>query len=168
KKHRLAAAVDHAVARVERDREQTPLLPLEMHLAAVIAGRPDLRRAETGDDVDQLFVKMIFRVERAARRDLADVHAGEAFHAFEIDVGAPAAGALPRLERQLGHVFDAVAVDHRNPLFLEPHLVTGFALGHVSVLSPVWIENNRPEPLSPPIDRPRRPTSRADSRTTAF
>ena len=52
------------------------------------------------NNVNQLLVEMIFRIERAAGRDLADVHAGETFHAFEIDVGAVAAGALPGLERQ--------------------------------------------------------------------
>src|SRR5687767_6517201 len=118
------------MARVERYCEQAALLPFEMHFAFLFAGGPDLGRADALDDVDQLFIEMMFRIERAARRNLTDVHAGKTFHAFEIDVGTLAAGALPSFERQLGDILDAVTFEDWNPLFLEPHFVAGFSLRH--------------------------------------
>ncbi len=69
KKHRLIAAVDHAMARVERHGEQAALLPFEMHFALVVAGGPNFRGAEAADDVNQFFVEMIFRIERAAGQE---------------------------------------------------------------------------------------------------
>ena len=130
KKNRLPTAVDHSMAGIERDRKKASLLPFEVHLAAVIAGRPDFRRATAGDNVDQLFVQMIFGMERSARRNFADIHAGEAFHPFEIDVSTPASGSLPWLERQLGDIFNTEPADDGNSLFPQPQLVTGFALRH--------------------------------------
>ena len=129
-KNRLLAAVDHAMARVERNREQAPLLPFEMHLALLLASGPDLGGTDALKDVDQFLVEMILRVKRAAGRNLTDVHAGETFHPFQIDVRAFTSGALPRFERQLGYVLDAVAFENGNAFFLEPYFVTRFSLRH--------------------------------------
>jgi len=118
------------VARVEWHGEQTSLLPLEMHFTLLVAGRPNLGRAHALDDVDQLFIEMIFRIERAGGRDLADIHAGETFHTFEIDIGAAAARTLPRPKRQLAHVLYAITVHDRNTFFFQPELIAGFAFRH--------------------------------------
>ena len=78
---RLVAAVDHAMARVEGDGEQAALMPFKVHLALVVSGRPNLRRADAFNDVNQFFLQMIFRLERASGGNFAHVHAGEALHA---------------------------------------------------------------------------------------
>ena len=73
---------------VERNREQAALLPFEMHFALFFAGGPNFGRPKAMNNVNQFFVEMMFRIERAAGRNFTDVHAGKTFHAFEINIGA--------------------------------------------------------------------------------
>src|ERR687892_2653361 len=64
-------AVEMLVPRVERQREETSLLPLERLLGAFII--PDGRRAAPFKNVDHIFIKMSLRIEVLARRNFTNV-----------------------------------------------------------------------------------------------
>src|SRR5207245_8284656 len=83
----LAAAVVVAVARVQRQREEAPGLPLE---GALPLRRLHRRAAVPVEDVHDLFEEMLLRRGLLSRWDLADVHA---------DAVAAAVGVLKRAER---------------------------------------------------------------------
>ena len=66
---------------------------------------------------------MLLGIERAGARHLDDVAAPFAFGAVELDVGAAAAGALPRRERQVLHLADADVAEHRDAFRLHEVVV---------------------------------------------
>src|SRR4030095_4585943 len=68
---------------------EQPLLP---------AIPPDFRGAVAGENANHFFVEMPLGIERAARRDLRDVHAGLPLHAVEMNKSAAAAHAAPGTE----------------------------------------------------------------------
>ena len=117
-----ARRIDQAMVRIERDREQRALLPLERLLLAALA--PDLGGAAAFDDEANLLKKMALGVERTARGDLDDVLAPQPLGAEQLDIAAATTEPLPGCERQVEHGPDAdVAVD-RNALALH-ELVVG-------------------------------------------
>ena len=81
---------------VQRNRKQAALVPLEVLLAALRAGGPDFRRADTFENVNQFLVEVIFGIESAARRNFTDVHTGETFHSLKLNVRAAATRSFPR------------------------------------------------------------------------
>src|SRR3954454_2420425 len=105
-------------------------MPFEMHLAFFVTGRPDLSGTDAVQNIDELLVQMIFRIERAAGWDLRDEHSGETFHSLEVDVYATAAGSLPWFSRQYSDILYTVTIDNRNTLFAQPRFVTGLSLEH--------------------------------------
>ena len=125
KLHGLARAVDQPMPGVERRREEAPRPPLEHLLAPAFL--PYFGGALTVENTDHLFVEMFLRLERAARRDLADVHAGHAFHAVKIYERCLAAGASPLRRREIPDIFDTISVDRRNILALHPLEILGFS-----------------------------------------
>ena len=74
---------------------------------------------------DHFFIEMFLRVQSAAGRNLADVHAGDPFHAVEIQERRLAACARPSRGADITHIFDAVAVDHRDAFLGHPAKVCG-------------------------------------------
>jgi hypothetical protein len=68
---------------VERRREQTPLVPLEHLLVAVVV--PQLGGALTVENADYFLVQMTLRIERAAGRNLTDIAAGDSLHAVQLN-----------------------------------------------------------------------------------
>src|SRR5207249_11113426 len=65
----IALNVEVLMPRVERRREQTPLLPLEGLLFCPVA--PNRRRTAAFDDLDQLFKQTTLRDALASGRELA-------------------------------------------------------------------------------------------------
>src|ERR1041385_8471736 len=92
-----AAAVEVLVARVERNCEDAARPPLEGVFLALFL--PDSGRAVPFDDVDHLLVKMLLRLQFAARWDLANVAVVDAAGAVEHDEGAQSTLQIPRLDR---------------------------------------------------------------------
>src|SRR5437879_5472010 len=88
--------------RVERDREQRALLPLE-GVAPGLPLLPDLSGAAPFHDQADLLVKVPLDIERARARHFDHIHAPQAFGAVELDVAAAAALPLPGRERQILH-----------------------------------------------------------------
>src|SRR6185436_20448013 len=84
---------------------------------------PDLGGAAPFDDEVDFLVHVLFGIERARARHLDDVAAPFAFGAVQLDVGAAAAGALPRRQRQVLHLADADVAEHRNAFRLHEDLV---------------------------------------------
>jgi hypothetical protein len=72
-KSRLARAVIVSVPSVERRREETPFGPLKSLLAHPIV--PDLGAAASFENIEKLVIHMSFGLQRAAGRNLDDVHA---------------------------------------------------------------------------------------------
>src|SRR5580704_9015923 len=66
---------------------------------------------------------MLLGVERAGARHLDDVAAPFAFGAVELDVGAAAAEALPRRQRQVLHLAHPDVAEHRNAFRLHEQVV---------------------------------------------
>ena len=115
---RARRRVDDAVIGVERDREHRAALPLEGVRLGLAVG-PDLGGAAAFDHHHDLFVHVFFGIKRPGRRHLDDVAAPFALGAVELDEGAFAAHARPRLERHVLHAAHADAAEDRNTLFLH-------------------------------------------------
>src|SRR5688572_232461 len=113
-----------AMPGIEWRSKETPFRPFECLLAQTVI--PDFRAAATLQDIEQLVIHMSFGVERAARRNLDDVHSGHAAAAFQLDVRAGSSHARPRFARQFGHIFDRESVINWNTFLLHPPLVSGF------------------------------------------
>src|SRR5439155_27054522 len=94
KAHGLARAVEQAMRGVQRRRKKAPFVPFEHFLVTMVV--PQLRRALTVQDTNDFFVQMPFRLERVARRNLADVPAGDPLHAVQLNKCGLAAQARMR------------------------------------------------------------------------
>src|SRR6266508_1664594 len=103
---------------IERRCEQTPRTPLK-HLFATLV-LPNLGGALAVEDADHLLEKMPFGLKGATRGDLADVHAGHAFHTVKVHEGGLAARARPRRYGDLPDILDSITVDHGNALAGHP------------------------------------------------
>ena len=114
---RLRAAVEVLVPRVQRNREQAALRPLERLLVLLVI--PDARRAAPEEHVDDLLVHVMLRLRRAARSDLHNVRV---LGARRVEVEDRAATALPRPGAQLyaGHVLDVVPLHDGHALRFRP------------------------------------------------
>ena len=87
---------------------------------------PDLGAAAALKNVEQLIVHVSFRLERAARRNLDDVHARDAATTLQLDVRTGSPHARPRLARQLGDILDRKSVKNWNTFLLHPPQIGGF------------------------------------------
>src|SRR5437773_3456568 len=108
--HRILAGVDVAVPGIERRRKDGAFFPLESEHVARIA-LPDLRPSFSGKDERLFFEDVALWIGLASRRDLGDPGVDRPRGAFQENVGAERAYALPRLELDLGHVDRAALVD---------------------------------------------------------
>src|SRR3989338_8704385 len=106
-----------------------------MELALAGSAGPDLRRADSVENIDQLLVEMALRIQGRARRDLADVHAGEPFHSLELDKGPLASRPRPRPARDRLHVLQPIAFYYGDTLLPHPELVARLPLHR---LIPGW------------------------------
>ena len=109
---------------VERRREQTPFVPLEHFLVAVIV--PDLGGALAVENANHFFVQMALRIERAAGRNLTDIATGDSLHAMQLNECCLAAHARVRRDFQRAQIRHAVADVNRQALAFHPADVTGF------------------------------------------
>src|SRR5262249_45801676 len=91
---------DDAVPGIDRNREQRALLPLE-DMALAVGVEPYLGGAAALHHQVDFLVQMLFGIESAGPRHLADVAAPFAFGAVQLDVCALAARPRPRGERQV-------------------------------------------------------------------
>src|SRR2546426_8198357 len=109
---------------IERRSEETPFRPFERLLAHAVV--PDLGAAASLQDVQKLVIHMSFRLERAAWRNLDDVHTCNAAAALQLDVRAGPSHARPWLARQFGHILDCKSVKNWNTFLLHPPQIGGF------------------------------------------
>src|SRR6266545_8087692 len=103
---------------VQRRSKETPFRPFKSLLAHAVV--PDLGAAASLQYVQKLVIHVSFRLERAAGRNLDDVHTCNAAATLQLDVRAGPPHARPRLARQLGYVFDGEAVKNWNAFLLHP------------------------------------------------
>src|SRR5207244_13363041 len=103
---------------IQRRSKETALRPFKSLLAHAVI--PDLGAAAALKNIQQLIVHVSFRLERAARRNLDDVHAREAATTLQLDVRTGSPHARPRLARQLGDILDRKPVKHCDGLLLQP------------------------------------------------
>src|SRR5262245_39170990 len=108
--------------RVERDREQRALLPLES-VPPRLPFLPDFGGAAPFYDQADLLIEMPLDIERARTRHLDHIHAPQALGAVELDIAAAAALPLPRRKRQVLHASDADAAIDRDALRLHEVVV---------------------------------------------
>src|SRR5437667_791338 len=114
---RVLAGIDVAVPGVERRGEYGAFFPLEGDHVALIA-LPDLGLSFAGEDQHLLFENVALRVGPASRRNLAYPCIDRSRGAFQEDVGAQGAHALPGFELDLVDVDEAALVDG-NAFLLE-------------------------------------------------
>src|SRR5205807_1791796 len=108
--HRILAGIDVAVPRIERRGKDGASFPLESEHVARIA-LPDLGASLSGKDERLFFEDVALWIGLASRRDLGDPGVDRPRGAFQENVGAERAYALPRLELDLVHVDRAALVD---------------------------------------------------------
>src|SRR5262249_56368124 len=90
-----------------------------------VCGRPKPRENERTFSEEWLS-----NMRGPAGRNFTDIHAGESFHALELNISALPAGSRPGLSRQFSNIFDPVSLDNWNTLFAQPSFVTCFSLRH--------------------------------------
>src|ERR671918_525079 len=74
---------------------------------------------------------MLFRLKRAGRWNLANIHSRRSFHPVEVNERTLAAGTTPRAKRKISDIFHAMAFYDRQSLALHPTVVRGsFQCGH--------------------------------------
>src|SRR5689334_8510257 len=115
---RLPTTVNQPMPCVERRCEQAPWPPLETLLAPALL--PYFGGAMAVENANDFLVKMFFRFESASRRNLAYIHAGDAFHAVQIDKRRLAAGTEPRRQRNVADILHAVPINDGNILAHHP------------------------------------------------
>src|SRR5688500_2789793 len=108
---------------IERRRKETERSPFEKPLLPAVV--PDFGGAMAGENADHFLVKMPLGMERAARGNLGDVHAGLALHSIEMNEGTVAAHAAPRTEFQFAYVLDTEALDDGDAFSLHPLAIAG-------------------------------------------
>ncbi len=114
---------------VERQSEEAALLPLEGLLGTLLI--PNRRAAPASENIMQVLVQMVHRIQLLARRDLAHVGAGRAFRPFHIDERAAAARSIPRFNFDLSEVLHKKGFHDRNSLAELPLVVVGNVIHHV-------------------------------------
>src|SRR5258708_20053531 len=102
-----------------------------------LAVEPHLRRAAAFDDIDDLLIDVLFRIECAGRRHLDHVAAPFPLGAVKLDIAALAAGPLPRTKRQVLDAAHADAAEDRHSLALPELVVAGPRAPHLSQARPL-------------------------------
>src|SRR6266498_5821481 len=97
--------------------------PFEQPLVSTIL--PDFGGPMTGENTNHFFVEMALGVERAAGRNLGDVHSGLPLHAVEMNKSAATAHAAPETKLQFANILDAKALHDRNAFAPHPLAVAG-------------------------------------------
>src|SRR4249920_2671175 len=110
--------------RVQRRREQTPLVPLEHFFVAMVV--PQLGGTLAVQDTNDFFIEMALWFERITRRYLADVAAGNPLHTMQVNECGVAAHTGIGRDFEGAQISHAMAVVNRQPLALHPANVTGF------------------------------------------
>ena len=116
-----AGAVQVLVPDVQRDGEDTPLLPLERRAAVRVVA--DERRAPALQNVDVLLEEVLLRGHLAAGRDLRDVGVVRAAVAVEVDVRAEAVEPGPGRDLDGAEVVDGEPGDVGDALAFDEGLV---------------------------------------------
>ena len=81
-------------------------------------------------NINDFFVEMPFNIQGSAGGNFTDVHAGESFHARELNICTLPAGSCPGFSRQFRNVFHPIPLDDWNAFFAQPGFVTRISFHH--------------------------------------
>src|SRR6266542_774934 len=154
-----SGAVVQPVRRVERDGEQTALLPLEARRCLALV--PHLAGATPGEDEEVLLEQVLLRRRRLSWRELEQITVVGVLGPEEADVRAARVEARPRRDLGRAQIVDLHAGVDRDALGLQEELVRAASpgrrtlplgpgrarcLGHLALLPVVSIGSRRADP----------------------
>src|SRR3989338_8106810 len=125
----VSLSVKVLVPDIERQRDQTPLLPLEGLFGPFVV--PYRRRPAPLEDIDQLLVNLSLGIQALAGSYLANIGAGRLSRPFHINKSAIASSSIPMADGNLSKVLDEKTLNYRDSLFLLPFLIIGNIVHHV-------------------------------------
>src|SRR5215510_5983124 len=117
----VTLTVEVLVRGVERQSEQTPVLPLKGLLRACVV--PNSRRAASFENKYQVFIKMLLGVCVFARSYFQDIRTGCSLRAFHIDEGPFSSGSIPRLQFNLLQILDKKGLNYGYAFLELPFLI---------------------------------------------
>jgi hypothetical protein len=106
---------------IQRDGEETPLMPLEALFGAVFL--PEGGRSTTFEDIDEFLEEMSLRIETFSRRDAADKGIVLVPAALQIDKGSVTSLSFPPFEGQGHDIFDKIPLEDIDTLTGGPMVI---------------------------------------------